>query len=346
MKAWRLHGKGNFKPDLLRKEQVNRPEPDTDEILLKVRTCGICHTDLHVIEGDIKSRDLPLILGHQVVGEVVQTPHDTERHKPGDRVGVPWLYYTCGTCEDCRNERENLCRNALFTGCDRNGGFAEYMTVPAAFAHPIPDSLDALAAAPLLCGGVVGFRAFRLSEASSGDRLGLYGFGSSASMVIQAARYRGCECYVFTRSKHHMELAESLGAVWTGRAEEDPGVQMNSSILFAPAGSLVPEALDQLRQGGTLAIAGIYLSPIPEMEYQKYLYRERTVRSVTASTRRDVRSFLDLSAEIPIQTETEAFAFDELPLALQRMKRSEHNASPVLKISESSGQEDEEIVEN
>jgi propanol-preferring alcohol dehydrogenase len=335
MKAWQLIEKGRFRPDRLDLREVDRPVPDDDELLIKVHACGICHTDLHVIEADIDSRPLPLTLGHQVVGEVARANGDSSQFEVGDRVGVPWLHQTCGTCPDCRNDRENLCRNAVFTGCDTHGGFAEFMTVPAPFAHPVPDGLDPVQAAPLLCGGVVGYRALRLSNATSGDRLGLYGFGSSASIVIQAAIHKGCECYVFTRSEDHMELAESLGAVWTGRAQEDPGAQMNSSILFAPAGSLVPPALDQLRQGGTLAIAGIYLSPIPELDYEQHLYRERTVKSVTASTRQDVRDFLDLAEQIPVETATETVPFDRLPDGLQRMNRSKHNASPVLQVSES-----------
>lgn len=336
MKAWQLIEKGPFTPDRLETREVNRPEPEENEILIKVHTCGICHTDLHVIEADIESRSLPLTLGHQVVGEVIQINGSSDDYEIGDRVGVPWLYHTCGNCPDCRNGRENLCRNALFTGCDVHGGFAEYMTVPISFAHPVPQGIDPVQAAPLLCGGVVGYRALQLSEATSGDRVGLYGFGSSASMVIQAAIHKGCECYVFTRSERHMELAESLGAVWTGRAEEDPGVKMNRSILFAPAGSLVPPALNRLRQGGTLAIAGIYLSPIPELDYEQHLYRERTVKSVTASTRRNVREFLDLAEQIPVKTATETFRFNQLPEALQRMNESNHNASPVLMISEPS----------
>lgn len=333
MKAFLLEETGSFSRDRLRKVEGPRPEPSEGEALIQVKACGVCHTDLHLIEGDIVPGTCPVIPGHQVVGRIVRLNGSREDISEGDRVGVPWLHRTCGTCRDCRNGRENLCRDADFTGCDEDGGYAEYMTAPLDFIHPIPDDLGTRETPPLLCGGAVGYRAYRLSEAEPGDRLGLYGFGSSASMVIQAAVDHGNECYVFTRSRKHMELAEDLGAAWTGRAEEDPGVEMHSSILFAPAGPLVLRSLEQLRQGGTLAIAGIYLSPIPEMDYEKHLFRERTVRSVTASTREDIRIFLEKARSIPVETRTESFAFDELPAALERVKKSEHNISPVISVS-------------
>jgi len=268
MQAWKLTETGPFSKDRIQLTDAPVPDPEPDEVRIEVLACGVCHTDLHVIEADVEPGKEHLTPGHQVVGRVDTINGPTDRFQPGDRVGVPWLHRTCGSCTDCEAGRENLCRQAEFTGCDVDGGFAPYMTAPIDFTHPIPGALDPARTAPLLCGGVVGYRALRLSEVEGDQRLGLYGFGSSASMVIQVARDMGCECYVFTRSRHHMELAEELGAVWTGRAEDDPGVRMHSSILFAPAGRLVPEALDQLRQGGTLAIAGIYLSPLPEMDYE------------------------------------------------------------------------------
>ncbi len=335
MKAWKLVETGPFAEDRIRLKNEPVPDPKEDQVRIDVLACGVCHTDLHVIEEDVEPAKIPLTLGHQVVGRVDDVSGCTDRFEEGDHVGVPWLHRTCGACTDCRAGRENLCKEALFTGCDVDGGFASYMIAPIEFTHPVPDPLEPVQTAPLLCGGVVGYRAFRLSEVEEGERLGLYGFGSSASMVIQAARYIGCECYVFTRSEHHRELARELGAVWTGRAEDDPGVRMHSSILFAPAGRLVPEALDQLRQGGTLAIAGIYLSPIPEMDYERYLYRERTVRSVTASTRKDVSDFLELAAEVPVEPATERFSFEQLPEALRRMKESRHQASPVVLMDDS-----------
>lgn len=330
MKAWRLHEPGTWRKDRLHLEDIPKPEPDEDEVRVQVQACGLCHTDLHLVKGEITPGKTPIVPGHQIVGVVDRVGEGVKHVSEGDQVGIPWLGETCGYCEDCMENDENLCKEATFTGCDRNGGYAPFTTALSSYVHPVSADLDPVQVAPLLCGGVIGLRALKLSEIQEGERLGLYGFGSSASMVIQMANARGCDCYVFTRSEHHMELAKELDAVWTGTADEDPGVKMHGSILFAPAGHLVLDALEQLRQGSTLSIAGIYLSSIPEMSYQEHLYRERSIRSVTASTRQDVRDLLQLASDIDIETQVERVRFECLPEGLDRMEKSQHNASPVL----------------
>ena len=305
------------------------PEPGEGEIRIRVHVCGVCHTDLHIVEGDIPHPKLPIVPGHQIAGVVDARGPDTARFREGDRAGVPWLYSTCGACEYCLTGRENLCENARFTGYHVDGGFAETLIVPEAFAYRLPDGFDDLQAAPLLCAGVIGYRALRLSEIKSGQRLGLYGFGASAHIVIQIARHWGCEVYVFTRSEAHRRHARQLGAAWAGRAEDSPPAAVDSSIIFAPAGSLVPEALRVLRPGGTLALAGVTMSPIPQMPYDR-VYRERTLRSVANATRRDAEELLSLAAEIPIHSDVEALPLDQANVALRRVKRSEVNGAMVL----------------
>jgi len=263
------------------------PTPLAGEIRVQVRCCGVCHTDLHTVEGDLPLPRLPLIPGHQVVGVVDALGDGASSFREGDRVGVPWLYSTDGTCAYCRRGQENLCDNARFTGLHANGGYAEFMIVRDDFAYRIPGQFDDEHAAPLLCAGVIGYRALRLanlhavtgSGRTQGERLGLYGFGASAHVVLQMARYLGCEVYVFTRAEKHRELAKRLGAAWVGDARDRAPAPLDSAIIFAPAGSLVPEALRALRKGGTLALAGITMSAIPQMDYG-LLYQERIVRSV------------------------------------------------------------------
>jgi len=249
--------------------------------------------------------------------------------KPGQRVGTPWLSSTCGHCTFCKEGKENLCDNARFTGYHLDGGYAEYTLVPADSAYPLPDVFSNAAAAPLLCAGVIGYRALRLSEMKPGKRIGLYGFGASAHIAIQIARHQGCEVSVFTRSKHHHDLARELGAVWTGTAEEHPPAKMDCSVVFAPAGAIVHSALHHLQKGGTIALAGIHMSPIPELEY-KYLYEERTIRSVAHSTHGDVWELLKVAAEIPVRTEVEEFPLTDANQALKKLKRSEIRGSGVL----------------
>jgi alcohol dehydrogenase, propanol-preferring len=313
--------------------EINMPQPGPGQVRLKVLTCGVCHTDLHIVEGDLSLPRLPTIPGHQIVGRVDAVGDGVSQHKEGDRLGVPWLYQTCQRCRYCRAGKENLCENIRFTGLHADGGFAEYMVVDARFAYPIPDIFSDTGAAPLLCAGVVGYRSLRLSRVQPGQRLGLYGFGASAHIIIQIARRWQCEVFVFTRSEHHRDLARTLGAAWAGGAGDDPGVRLDSSIVFAPAGWLVPEALRMLDKGGTLALGGIHMSPIPEMPYD-LLWHERTVQSVANSTRQDVIDFLSIAAEVPVQTEVELFSLEQANEVLLRLQRSEINGAAVLQVSQ------------
>jgi len=307
------------------------PTPAPNEVRVRVRTCGLCHTDLHTIEGDLPLPKLPLIPGHQIVGTIDALGSAVRTLKTGDRVGIPWLYSTDGTCPYCFRYTENLCEKARFTGYHVNGGYAELCVVREDFAHPLPAAFSDEYAAPLLCAGVIGYRSYRLSCAQSGQRLGLYGFGASAHLVLQLARYRKCEVYVFTRSRVHRELAEKLGAVWTGSAEGTPPHPLDASIIFAPAGSLVPLALGHLRKAGTLALAGITMSQIPALDYE-LLYCERVLRSVANSTREDCRDFLRLAAEIPVQTEIRVYPLADANRALQDLKHSQLAAAGVLRV--------------
>jgi propanol-preferring alcohol dehydrogenase len=315
-------------------EAIERPipEPRAGEVRIRVRACGVCHTDLHIAEGDVPHPTLPIVPGHQIAGVIDSRGPGAARFGEGDRVGVPWLYSACGECDYCRSQRENLCENARFTGYHVDGGYAEYAVAPEAFVYHLPEGFDDAQAAPLLCAGVIGYRALRLSGIEPGQRLGLYGFGASAHIAIQVARHWGCDVYVFTRSEEHRRHAAELGATWAGEAEETPPQPIDGSIIFAPAGRLVPEALRVLRPGGTLALAGITMSELPAMPYER-LYRERTVRSVANATRRDAEELLALAAEIPIHTDVEHMPLTQANEALRRVKHSEVKGAIVLVIS-------------
>jgi propanol-preferring alcohol dehydrogenase len=310
-----------------------QPDPGPGQIRIRVRVCGVCHTDLHTVEGELNLPKIPVVPGHQIVGIVDALGEGVARFRIGDRVGVPWLHQTCGECSYCRRGDENLCESAQFTGLHVDGGYAEYTLAPAAFAYPIPKVFSDAEASPLLCAGIIGYRALRLSEIQSGQRLGLYGFGASAHIVIQIARHWDCEVYVFTRSESHRELALTLGAAWVGDARDDPGVLLQSSITFAPVGWIVPEALRVLDKGGTLAINAIHMSPIPQMPYD-LIYYERTLRSVANSTRQDAEELLQIAAQIPIRTEVHAFPLQEANQALQALKASQIDGAAALHISE------------
>ncbi len=318
--------------DPLQLRTLDEPIPAANEIRMAIRACGVCHTDLHIVEGEIALPKLPVIPGHQIVGVVESVGESATRFRIGERVGVPWLNETDGTCEFCRRGEENLCENARFTGLHRDGGYAEYAVVHENFAYKIPDVFSDAQAAPLLCAGAVGYRALRLSALKRGERLGIYGFGASGHLVLQIARHWECEVYVFTRSEVHRALARELGAAWTGRAEESPPQRLDRAIVFAPVGKLVLEALRVVRKGGTVAHAGIYSTPIPQMDYA-LLYHERTIRSVANSTRADVAEFLRVAAEIPVRTEIEVFPLREANRVLRMMKESKLRAAGVLEIA-------------
>jgi len=307
------------------------PAPGDDELLIRVRVCGLCHTDLHTVEGEISSK-LPIVPGHQIVGVVEQAGANVGNFRVGDRVGVPWLHHSCGDCEFCRSDRENLCARAQFTGFHVNGGYAEYAGALAQFAVGIPDGFDDAHAAPLLCAGIIGYRALRLSNVRPQQTLGLYGFGASAHLAIQIAVRWGCDVFVATRGAEHRRLATELGATWVGAAEDVPDATLHAAVMFAPAGTLVPEALRSLRRGGTLALAGIYMTPIPELKYER-LYHERIVRSVANATRDDARQLMRLAGQIPIRTEVQAFPLEDANRALAALKHSEIHGAGVLIMS-------------
>jgi len=286
------------------------------------------------VEGDLELAKLPIVPGHQIVGLVEARGEGANRFAVGQRVGVPWLYRTCRECDFCQQGLENLCEQAQFTGLHADGGYAEAMIVHQDFAYPIPEGFSDVDAAPLLCAGIIGYRALRLSEVRPGQRLGLYGFGGSAHVTIQVARHWGCQVYVFTRSEGHRHLAQELGAVWVGGAEDTPPAKIHSSIIFAPAGPLVPEALRVLERGGTLALAGVTMTPIPELDYDRLLYWERTVRSVANFTRQDAFELLRVAAEIPIRTTVHTFPLEAANEALLALKRSEIDGAGVLVVEQ------------
>ena len=306
------------------------PEPKTGEVRLKVRCCAICRTDLHVIEGDLPQNKLPIVPGHQVVGVVDAMGPGTGRLQLGQRVGVAWLRFTCGQCRFCASGRENLCELARFTGYHADGGYAQYAVVPEAFAYELPEAFSDVQAAPLLCAGIIGYRALRRANLPPGGRLALYGFGSSAHVVIQIARHRGSEVYVVTRGERHRRLARQMGAVWAGERAEDMPVKVDSAIIFAPAGELVPPALAKLEKGGTLALAGIHMSPIPSMDYDRYVFFERDIHSVTSNTRDDGHALLAEAAAIPIRAHTTTYPLAEANRALQDLKHDRISGTGVL----------------
>lgn len=314
-------------------QQIAVPQPGPGQLLVRIRCCGICRTDLHVIEGELENPALPLVPGHQAVGVIDQIGSSVTGRKIGERVGIAWLQQTCGKCEFCLSGRENLCLSARFTGYHVNGGYAAYALVPEPFAYPIPDPFSDAEAAPLLCAGIIGYRALRLSGIQPGQRLGLYGFGASAHIAIQIARHWGCDVYVCSLKAEHRKLAEELGARWVGGAMDRPPVSLHGSIIFAPAGELVPPALRALERGGTLALAGIHMSPIPSLHYERDVFGERTLRSVTANTRQDGKDLLREAAAIPIRPLVQQFPLKQANEALQALKAGSIKGAGVLAIA-------------
>ncbi len=320
---------GPIETEPLKPVDLDVPEPGPAEVKVKVSVCGLCHTDLHTVEGDLNLPVLPIVPGHEVVGKIDKLGDGVALERLGQRVGVPWLYSTCGECEFCLGGKENLCPNARFTGYHVNGGYAEYVIVPQDSAYPLPDGISDAQAAPLMCGGVIGYRALRLSGARGGQILGLYGFGNSAHVTIQVARYLGIRVFVFSRTPANRALAEKLGAEWTGIADESPPSQIHAGIIFAPAGPLVPASLKHLRPGGAIALAGITMTDIPAFPYE-LIYGERTLRSVANSTHEDVRQLLDYASKIPIKTKITEFELREANHVLRMMKESQIQGGAVL----------------
>ncbi|MEN6665458.1 MAG: zinc-dependent alcohol dehydrogenase family protein [Phycisphaerae bacterium] len=309
---------------------VPDPQPLHGQVRVRVSCCAICRTDLHVIEGELPQQKLPVIPGHQIVGRVDAVGEGCSRLALGRRVGVAWLRHTCGHCEFCSAGRENLCASQQFTGYHENGGYAQYAVVDEDFAYEIPDGFEDIQAAPLLCAGIVGYRALQRANLPRGGTLAIYGFGSSAHVIFQIARHRGCRVFVVTRGVSHAQLAREMGAAWAGASAADMPEKVDSAIVFAPAGELVPAALLRLKKGGTLSLADIYMTPIPQMDYQQCLFFERDVRSVTANTRQDGRELLAEAAAIPIRPHVTTYPLAEANRALQDLKADRINGTGVL----------------
>ncbi|MGQ0548634.1 MAG: zinc-dependent alcohol dehydrogenase family protein [Armatimonadota bacterium] len=310
-----------------------RPPPvvGPDEVRIRVRACSVCHTDLHVVEGDLPVHRVPVIPGHQIVGIVEEAGPEVEPARVGSRVGVTWLAWACGVCDACRRGEENLCPRAQFTGYDRDGGFAEQAVARAAFAIPLPSRFTDIEAAPLLCAGIIGYRALRVAGVQPGEWVGLFGFGASAHLAIQVARHWGCEIGVVTRGEHHRALAERLGALWVAEPGTAPPRAFDRAIVFAPSGRVVVAALEAVRPGGVAAVNAVTLDEIPAMPYAT-LYGERVLRTVTNLTRRDAVEFLAIAAAIPVRAEIEIFPLDAANEVLLRLKRGALQAAAVLRL--------------
>ena len=308
------------------------PQPARGQVRICIDVCGVCRTDLHIAEGDLPLHCNPIVPGHEAVGTVVRCGPGVQQLKEGDRVGVAWLYAACMRCRYCQRGEENLCAMPRFTGYDEHGGYAEYMVAPEAFVYPLPSGLSSVEAAPFLCAGIIGYRALRRCGLQSKQRLGLYGFGGSAHIVIQIARYWDCEVYVVTRGEKHCTLAKQLGATWVGEAHDPMPEKLHAAIIFAPAGTLVPLALAALDRGGSLALAGVYMTQIPALDYEETLFYERTLCSVTANTRQDGRELFSLAQDIPLHTHTEVFPLAQANVALTRLKDGLLNGAAVLQV--------------
>jgi propanol-preferring alcohol dehydrogenase len=329
MKACVLQAPARVETNPLKFMEVAVPRPGPGEILVRVRACGVCRTDLHVVEGELPPRKSPIIPGHQIVGVVEELSADARRFSKGARVGVAWLHRTDGTCEYCRAGAENLCDHPSFTGYTVDGGYAECALAAEDFVYPIPEGFHDEQAAPLLCAGIIGFRSLRLSGIKKGGNLGLYGFGAAGHVTIQVARYWGADVYASTRDLRHQKLALELGAKWAGGTLAEPPVKLDAAIIFAPAGEIVPAALKALKKGGTLTLGGIHMSPIPTLDYD-LLYEERVIRSVANNTRQDGNDFLRIAAEIPIRTQVQRFALRDANQALNQLKNDAINGAAVL----------------
>ena len=335
MKACLLRAPAAVETNPLKYGEVAAPQPKSGEVLVRVHACGVCRTDLHVIEGELPPRKSPVIPGHQVVGIVERQGKNTRRFGIGDRVGIAWLHRTDGTCEYCQTGAENLCDNPMFTGYTVDGGYAEYIVAPEDFIYFIPAGFPDEQAAPLLCAGIIGFRSLRLSGIKAGGRLGFYGFGAAAHVAIQVARHWNVEVFASTRDVRHQKLALELGAAWAGGTYDEPPKKLDAAIVFAPAGEIVPAALKALKKGGALILGGIHMSPIPSFSYD-LLYQERVIRSVANNTRQDGEDFLRVAAEIPIRTHVQIFPLAEANRALNALKNDAIPGAAVLRVSESS----------
>ncbi len=331
MKACVLDAPAPVESNPLRVREVPEPEPVAGQVLVKVRACGVCRTDLHVVEGELPPRRSPVIPGHQVVGTIERNGPGASRFAVGTRIGIPWLHRTDGVCEYCRSGRENLCEHAEFTGWTVDGGYAEFVRAPEDFVYALPEGFPDLHVAPLLCAGIIGFRTLRLSGVQPGGSLVMYGFGAAAHVCIQVARHWNMRVFAVTRHERHQQLARDLGAVWAGGSNDEPPEKVDAALIFAPAGELVIAALRTLKRGGTVALGGIHMSPIPELDYN-LLYEERVVRSIANNTRKDGEDFLKVAAEIPIRTEIREYPLAQANQALNDLKNDAIRGAAVLRV--------------
>lgn len=332
MRAWVVHEPGPVDTGPLQPVERAVPEPAPGEIRVRVHTCGVCRTDLHLAEGDLAPHGLDVVPGHEVVGTVDALGPGAARFAPGARVGIAWLRHTCGTCRFCRRGDENLCVTPRFTGWDADGGYAEYAVVDERFAYAIPRQFDDEHAAPLLCAGIIGYRSLRRAALPRGGRLGIYGFGASAHLAAQVAMAEGAQVHVMTRAPEARALALELGAASASDTFDRPPVPLDAAMLFAPAGEIVPTALEALDRGGTLAIAGIHLTDVPPLRYQDHLFQERQLRSVTANTRADGEEFLAIAADIGIHVETTPYALADADAALADLAHDRVHGAAVLRV--------------
>ncbi|MEP7018103.1 MAG: zinc-dependent alcohol dehydrogenase family protein [Actinomycetota bacterium] len=333
MLAWVISKPGPISQSPMVLVERPMPTPSRGEVLVRIRACGVCRTDLHLVLGELAARRSGVVPGHEVVGEVIQLGKGADRFLPGDRIGIAWLRHTCGVCEWCRTGRENLCPESQYTGWDADGGYAEYAVVPEAFAYRIPPSFSDEQAAPLLCAGIIGYRSLIRAQLPAGGRLGIYGFGASAHVTAQVAIAMGAEVHVQTRGQSARDLARQLGATSVGGPFDKPPVALDSAIIFAPAGELVPLALESLGPSGTLALAGIHMSDIPALNYQRHLFMERTIRSVTSNTRRDGEEFLVLAQRLGVEVTTTPVPFEHADLALRDLAAGDIRGALVLKMT-------------
>ena len=333
MKAWILEKQAPIESKPLVLKELPDPHPDIFEIRIRNIACGVCRTDIHVAEGDLPLKKPPLILGHEVTGIVDEIGKIVSNFKIGDRAGITWLSSTCGKCKFCLSNRENLCPNAHFTGWDVDGGYAEYSVVPSDFAYHLNEKHSFVEMAPLMCPGVAGYRAFRLTELQSGDTLGLYGFGPTATYVLQVAKHKGIEVYIITRSDKNKMLAKQLGADWVGGYDDKIPEMLDGGIIFPPAGNLVSHALSQLDNGGRLVLGPVTMTPIEIKDYN-LIWQERSVTSLAHITRKDCLEFLQIANEIDLKASIDVFPFEDLPEALIRVKHGKVNGNAVIQIAE------------
>lgn len=330
MRAWAFDKPAPVHDVALGLETRPRPEPAAGEVLVHVRACGVCRTDLHLVEGDLPPRRTGVTPGHQIVGDVIALGAGVTRFSVGDRIGGAWLRGTCGQCAWCRSGRENLCPESRYTGWDADGGFAEFATLPAAYAYEIPERYTDEEAAPLLCAGIIGYRALRRAELPPGGRLGIFGFGASAHITAQIALAEGAELYVLSRGERGRRLASEMGAAFVGASHEVAPRQLDAAIVFAPAGDVVPVALESVGRGGTVAIAGIYLSEIPPLDYERHLFYERSLRSVTSNTRRDGEELLRIAARMDVRVHTTCYPFEATDRALRDLAAGSFGGAAVV----------------